>query len=229
MTLDEWKPESAVKPGEAGVRRAICKRQAAYLKKAVSSDGCHRAAHEKIAGDLANALGFAVPPVLLFRDADGERYALSLEIFEQPMTLAEIKRLGQWNAASADACAQYLQAASVFHTWIMDTDRSDNNVVVDAAAPEAIVPIAVIDHSFSMSHKWRPGLPVRRPPILGMGALSVAMPAVASAVKAVLGFEESRISEIVNRIPGDFASSGTLNRILDCLLTRRQQLGAAFG
>ncbi|QLP98444.1 MAG: hypothetical protein HZY79_15175 [Rhodoblastus sp.] len=107
MTLDEWKPESAVKPGEAGVRRAICKRQAAYLKKAVSSDGCHRAAHEKIAGDLANALGFAVPPVLLFRDADGERYALSLEIFEQPMTLAEIKRLGQWNAASPTLARTY--------------------------------------------------------------------------------------------------------------------------
>jgi hypothetical protein len=97
------------------------------------TDSICRAAHEKIASDLAFELKLPVPPVILgdladLKDGDRERYvAISAWAFPQPLPW------GQGAIALTDQhmteASQVMSAMQAFETWISAGDRKADHVL----------------------------------------------------------------------------------------------------
>jgi hypothetical protein len=94
-------------------------------KPAHATDGTPRAAHEKIASDLAYHLGLPVPAVCLWTNpTDGARYAVSVWAFSQALTWADM--IPKLTAPFLQNAGKVFSAARVFQTWIADSDHNGN-------------------------------------------------------------------------------------------------------
>jgi hypothetical protein len=152
-TADQWTLGPAIGTGEAGSfhissadgRRGAC-------KPAFGANSLPRAAHEKIAADLAFQLKLSVPACCLWTDPQtGSRYSISAWAFAQALMWRDV--VARLSATFKKNAAPAFSAARVFHTWIADTDHygNDGNVIVDMAKGEDAPGIAYIDHAYSMS------------------------------------------------------------------------------
>ncbi len=186
-------------------------------------------AHEKIAADLAHEVGVCVAPVVLWKTPDGNaRFAISARAFAQYEHWETAQELGLVSADVLEALLPALAAGYVFHNWIGDTDHngSDQNLVfstTDAAASKPA--IAFVDHSRSMSQRWkRDGrldvlqnsyyvAPEQLPLILQQAALN-----------RILSLSSARIDEVVHRVPEDFLPSPIRDIICRCLKSRKSEL-----
>jgi hypothetical protein len=194
-----------------------------------------RAAHEKIASDLAHLLGVPVPPVTLWQDPNPHGsasglYAISAQAFRQFLNWDQSVHVR--TAEFMVNVAPILAAGYVFHNWIDDTDHGGNggNVVVDAESSEELPSIAFIDHAFSMSKQWLGG-PAPCVPIGSYYMPPADMPngAIADVVRKVQDISIEDINQIVDRIPVIYLSETRAELIKKFLLLRQVELDRALG
>jgi hypothetical protein len=230
-TPDAWTLGLPIGTGEAGSfyissadgRRGAC--------KPAFGNNVHRAAHEKIAADLAFNLKLSVPACCLWTDSkSGNRYSISNWAFSQAM---------MWRDVSAKLSDTYkrnagpaFSAARVFHSWIADTDHNgnDGNVVVDTTRGEESPGIAFIDHAYSMS--MNPNFdtaPLQALAHYYIPPAAFDADATAKMVKYINGLEAKMIEDIVRRVPADFLPPDRAEVIITGLLKRRSELPGAFG
>lgn len=210
----------------------------AYAKPSAIDPGPNappRAAHEKIASDLAFDLGLPLPPAILHswkgKPAAGNQPFVVLSLI--PFLAAH-----KWRVVRAipdvelQLRQQLIGAASAivpFDTWLDNRDRpNDGNLLVsqaDANPPGSLV-AAYIDYAYCMTHGWRQGdykvmTPVAIYPIDASAADKTIMDDV---IKRIEELPDENIRKVVNRIPSDFLSESDRTHVVDGLLYRRQLL-----
>lgn len=229
-SLHQWILGVSIGRGEAGSYHANADGAGrAAAKPGFDARGTPRAAHEKIACDLAKALHLPVPAVCLW-EHQGRQFAVSKWAFVQALTWGEIAT--RLSPTFMQNVAPTFSAARVFHSWIGDSDHNGNpgNVIVDADSTETSPGIAFIDHAFSMSHGPDFGSrPLIACPISYIQAASYVPDAARGMVNAINGLEANFIQNTVERIPAQFLPQDRGKAIIEGLLKRRGELAAVFG
>jgi hypothetical protein len=235
-TTDDWEDRGPVGEGESqSVRvqsKSIGLMGVAKPGLAVAKDTTCRAAHEKIAFDLAHVLKLPVPPVVLWGKDLGQPFArgrsISAWAFRQAKKWDEAQRLGIITAALLASAGPVVSAMRVFHTWISDTDRKSDHTQVDLESDPTALRIAFIDHAFSMSHQWKA-------PNAAIGPCPAYMPApedrgtMHSTADAISAVPDAEIERIVNRIPAGYLPVPEQEHICSNLRSRKGNLRALLG
>ncbi len=194
-------------------------------------DGVARAAHEKLAADLAFELDLPVPPAVLWdRSCGGSgvhgQTVISAWAFPQPHPWTEARAvLNDQELAFAARC---LSAMRVFEAWIYATDRKLENVLVsrDGGVPGAIR-MACVDYSFSLTHTWKEVDEQEPPPWPYCEPEDAA--AKQDAIDRIEAFGQRALARRVGRLPNAFLPPDEKRRVLCKLLQRRQHLRTLVG
>ena len=192
-----------------------------------------RAAHEKIAADLAYDLNLPVPPVVLWDRASvlpGEaRFVAIIAVpFPNPAELESVTLESESGHRSLEVMSGVASAMSVFDTWLSNTDHrypSENVLIGMANGDASIARLAYIDYAFSMSYAWRAksykapgGVPIYHPEI---SPDYDAMNATLINIETIM---EEDIFEIIERVPPCFFTRRLLDLTWDGLLYRQAHL-----
>ena len=230
--IDHWTLGPPIGRGEAGSFHATSDKGCrGACKPAFAANGIARAAHERIASDLARELTLPVPAVCLWTDpVTGELYSISAWAFAQALTWGEVAT--RLSATFMQNVASTFSAMRVFHSWIGDTDHNNNpgNVVVDVTSNDNLPAIAFIDHAFSMSCNANfhtdalAALPLCYVPTVLLDAA-----ATETVVRAINGLDSKFIEHTVRRIPSPFLPPDRGTAIISGLMKRRVELAPVFG
>lgn len=198
-----------------------------------------RAAHEKIAADLAFELGLPLPPVLLHRwpgappQGDQRFVAISLQPF---LNVHKWQHIEAVPALAQEMKLELRPVASAlvpFDTWLDNGDRPNSgNLIVSKDATDLTKPlrVAYIDYSNSMICEWRnrahTDIPVR--PIYPTDQKDADVNVMECILKRIETVDAATINGIVNRIPNDFAAPAVRAQILGGLLHRQSRVRAVL-
>lgn len=231
-TNDQWKELGPIGEGESQSIRVECVSDpgvigAAKPGPAVGQNETCRAAHEKLAFDLAHFLELPVPPVVLWSDGTPNQYkrgrAISLWAFRQSMKWDEANNSGLITDQMRVSAGPAVSAMRVFHTWISDTDRKSDHTQINVDSSNGQLGVAFIDHAFSMSHVWQA-------PCAPTGACPNYMPAPEMAdvmretAQRIAAFPDDEILRLVNRIPVTYLPEPHRGVIMPNLLSRKADL-----
>jgi hypothetical protein len=233
---DEWAEEGPIGEGESQSVRVINKitgfRGIAKPGPILGSQsGYCRAAHEKLAFDLACMLGLPVCPVLLWpKDAPSiYRVGRSISAWAFP-------RSEKWDLAinqglisprQIEGAAAVHSAMRVFHTWIADTDRRQDHAHFDLSSPAHEARSAFYDHSNSLSFSWaHPNCPIDVVPSYMPGDTHAET--LAATARAIATLDEDEIARLVHRIPRFYLPEPRRTNIVRNLLDRRIALRVLF-
>jgi hypothetical protein len=231
-TADEWSDVGPIGEGESQSVRVKNGDILGVAKPGPqrASDLMCRAAHEKIAFDLAHHLDLPVPPVILW-GKDMSHYvrgrSISAWAFPRANKWDDAMRLGLLTPELIASAGPVVSAMRVFHTWISDTDRKSDHTQVDLDSAD-VLGVAFIDHAFSMSHQWKQ-------PDAQIDACPPYMPApehrgtTLQVAELISQFPDTEIERIVNRIPAGYLVPIERQHILDNLKGRRGKLRAILG
>jgi hypothetical protein len=240
VSEDAWQTTSSpgADGGEAGGYRVTSGTSNAYAKPSKADPATPRAAHEKIAADLAHDIGVPLPGALLYRwptlpSGCGEQLvALSLIPFLTAHKWATIKAAPPFEAQLKQELREAASVLVVFDTWLGNTDRAnDGNLLVSkAAADGSPTQFAYIDYSFSMSYPWQQhGFDkITACPMFPTDTKDADIAAMDAAISRVVTLAPDTVREIVTRIPNDFLPDATKILIIDGLLHRRTRLRPAL-
>ena len=235
-TRGTWDDLGPVGEGESESRKLECRatgqRAAAKPGPGKAEDPICRAAHEKIAFDLAHLLKLPVAPVILWPEALGAPYVRGRSIcawcFAQCETWDVAIGLGLLTQELIDSTSPVSSAMRVFHSWISDTDRGGKHVFVDTDRIAAPLPVAYIDHSWGFSHEWQVE-PHPNPSITNYMHADEDRGTVEMMVDRVAGLPPDEIDRIVGRIPSGYLPSAERGRILSNLHLRQGNLRSLLG
>lgn len=184
-----------------------------------------RAAHEKLASDLAFLLGLPIPPVILCdkgSDFPERHVAVSAWAFAKAEEWQKVA--GQLGPARRDLATAVSSAMAIFDTWIGASDRKEAHVLVNDDGDVGKLDLAYIDYAFAFSKDWKTDnekvtalcqpLPIQ--PLNAIEAMEIA-----ARIEAL---EEEPIRKIVNRIPIAYLSDAEKGVIINNLLTRRSAI-----
>jgi hypothetical protein len=206
-----------------------------YAKPGRRESLCCRAAHEKIASDLAFDLGLPVPPVLLWRRpkvaiTDEEFTAISASAFVPIYAWEQVCHDPELGPRFGAALAPIACAMCPFDTWVGNTDRHNGGNVVVTMQPDGIR-AAYIDYAYALSHDWA-RVPDARARVDAVRPYPTAAPVDPQCARATIdrieGLPQAQIELIVNRIPDEFLPDGAKSVIVDGLLERRGLLRDAM-
>ena len=195
------------------------------------NDGTPRAAHEKIASDLAYHLQLPVPPVILWdrgtHDDVPERYVcISMLAFAPAHPWNEVI-----NHLSDQEKAQIIPVASAmlaFETLISADDRRSDHVLVNYQDEDKVIRFAFIDYAFSLSRSWAEG---NAP----CGAACSYLPGgkddstISQIADKISGLDEEMIRTVVGRVPAEFLQLDKQKLIINNLLDRKNRVGTLLG
>jgi hypothetical protein len=195
------------------------------------NDGVSRAAHEKIAADLAHHVDVPIPAVTLWTNCkNGKSYAISRWAFPECQTWAGATRLGLITQEYVHAARPLISVGAVFHTWIANSDPNHENVMIDLRAPPPSPGLAFIDHAFSMGQFWRSeNEQMQKAGTDYCGAISLLPGPMAEVVAKIHSLDERLIREIIGRVPDKYLPSDRRRIIIANILRRREQLAGIFG
>ena len=202
----------------------------AWAKPAFNRRASHvpDAAHEFIASELAVMLGVHVPPVRLWMDSDGSRYALSIRAFPESLPWSLMKPV--LTTAQHHALRPTFSKSLVFHAWIANSDRNDENVLVDGRGSPLDTPkLAFIDHSQSLS--FDPSVVrgrVQMPYPYYVREADVCPKTIAAQLERVHAISKEARNVLISLIPEKFLPSGNAELILAGLEQRRVLMRSAF-
>ena len=193
-----------------------------------------RAAHEKIAADLAHDLGLPVPPATLWRRGKvphGEERLMSISA----VPFADVFTWGQLEGhprVRSPVLAEISRAASAMvalDVWLSNMDRVNDGNLLVATAYEGeahVVRWAFIDYSNSLLFAWRDedARSLAPPGGLFPSDAKLIAEALDASVAAIEAFSAASLGEIVNRIPDEFLSATQKATILRTLLARQALL-----
>ncbi len=231
MTGERWIENTAMSSphGEAGGLHVKCGGTNGYAKPLnPHHDGCPRAAHEKIASDLAFELMLPIPPVVLWRreGVTGETHcSVSATPFWPAHRWAHIESTPTSAPAVARSISDQACAMSVFDTWVDNRDRHNNGnllVTQHGGGYQA----AYIDYAFSLSYGWGeaaaptvPSAVARYPHNAGLDVASASR-----TLERIEGLSDEAIRAIVDRIPSEFLSDARKRTIAEGLSLRKNGL-----
>jgi hypothetical protein len=245
-SADDWSAQSApgANSGESAGYFVTCGPLNAYAKPSGIDASCARAAHEKIAADLAHDLGLPVPPAVLKRwvaPAAGTQpcVVLGLTPFFPVHKWAVVKAVPDLEGGLKAELRTVASAMVAFDTWIANQDRqNEGNLLISrsAANPAGPLHVAYIDFSYSLSHSWRPRNPGEAPDfktVTPVGAYPIEQKdidplALQDLVGAIETLPEERIRSTVSRVPDDFLPVASKAIIIDGLLYRRNEIRGAL-
>jgi hypothetical protein len=214
----------------------------AYAKPSkidTSAQPVPRAAHEKIAADLAHDTAVPLPGAILHRwptppaGCDQPCVALSLIPFLAVHKWATVKAVP---AIEAQLKLELREAASVlvaFDTWVDNRDRvSDSNLLVSKASadPSAPAQVAYIDYAYSLAHGWRAGgyQNIVACQMFPTDPKDVDTSAMDGAINRIESVPDDAVREVVTRIPRDFLAEADRDLIISGLLHRKTRLRPAL-
>jgi hypothetical protein len=231
-TTDEW---TEVEPVAKGKSKSWRVRNNLDGMKAVAKpglpraaeDGDFRAAHEKLAFDLACLVPLPVCPVVLWPKDIGEIYKVGRSIscwaFPRGVKWSAAEARGLISAVHRKSVAPIVSAMHVFHTWIGDGDRKTDHVFVNLDSPPGRLEIAFFDHDSAMHGSWDrpnaeylPGVPEDRAVTL-------------ETAQHIAGLADEDIARLVDRIPAAYLPHAPKLEILHNLLARRGNLPSLLG
>ena len=197
-----------------------------------------RAAHEKIAADLAFDLGLALPPAILHRwgihPVGTERFvALSLFPFLSIFMWRQVMAIPGLDTLLKLELRETASALVPFDTWVDNTDRvNDGNLLVSKATADPALPlqVAYIDYSYSMAHGWRTGnyRTVTPIPIYPTDQKDADIASMEDALNRIENLPDQNIRNIVLRIADEFLTIADRDLIIDGLLYRKPQVRASL-
>ncbi|WP_224244400.1 hypothetical protein [Hyalangium gracile] len=185
-----------------------------------------RAAHEKIAADLAYELGLPVPPVILWRSG---RPGMSISALAFPRALP-------WGAIPPSMGGQLLprlapvaSAMAAFDSWLANTDRqNDGNLLLseDDTVTPPVLRVAYLDFANSMTYRWAQNQRWQLDDAVACypDRIPVDETSLRATLQEIEQFPRTTIEEIVTRIPEDFLSVAHRTTILDGLLHRQSRV-----
>jgi hypothetical protein len=197
-----------------------------------AEDAPYRAAHEKLAFDLAYLAHLPVAPVVLWREDAPAIYkrgrSISAWAFLQSIKWDDASNRGIITPTLRDSAGPIVSAMRVFHTWISDTDRKSDHVQVNVDSPERSLEMAFIDHSNSLSYIWKSANHPTPPqaPYMPAPEHREAMIETAEFIANIAGDDVSRV---VNRLGLPYLPDESKAHILANLLARKGSLRAILG
>ena len=186
-----------------------------------------RAAHEKIAFDLAFLLELPVPRVVLWHQGVSSPFqrgrCISAEAFAESLSWKEADAKGLIPSVQKANAVPIFSAMRVFHVWITDLDRNLSQVRYDLRCEGNIPGIAFVDHSHSMSWYWSDNGP--EAPLLKSSSLENDLPeTMASVADAVARLPAAKVERIVSRVGEPYLPPAVKSVILRELLDRKDKL-----
>lgn len=236
MTIDQWgSPSASTVRSESRpiwYRRETDGLRALAKPNSIRGDGHCRAAHEKIASDLANAIGFPVPPVVLWDRGQESLFCLSAAAFDAALPLSEFIQQGMVPEDLREALVPYIEWSRAFHWWISDQDRKAAHIMVNLEPRHGDASFAFIDHAFSMSKAWEeePAADLTLEAMASadgtpyLSGLRRDPSAYKSAAEAIAALSEEQIKNTVLRVPPAFLSDSRKALMVRRLLQRRDAL-----
>jgi hypothetical protein len=231
-------------PGEAGGQAqgffVRCGEVTGFAKPSKQSnepaDAPPRAAHEKIASDLAFDLQLPIPPAILWRrqvaSSDQETLcAISLVPFQPAHKWQHVEATPLARDRIAGMMSSSASSMSVFDTWVDNRDRANGgNLLVTEDLTTGSVHWAYIDYAYSLTYSWGKGTV---PTVAGCCErypvqTAVDHDAINRTVQAIEMLQEDTIRSIVNRLTPDFFDAAPGSVITDGLLRRRAGLRNAL-
>jgi hypothetical protein len=240
-TSDPWKPTG--NPGAAGGQAqgyyVTSGPVNAFAKPSQRDPSVPRAAHEKIAADLAFELRLPLPPAILHRWGDPppvgtERFvALSLFPFLSVFMWRQITAVPGLDTQLKLELREAASALVPFDTWVDNTDRvNEGNLLVSKASPDPALRlrVAYIDYSYSMTYGWRAGnyRTITPIPIYPTDQKDADIASMEDALNQIENLSDQNVRDIVSRIPSDFLTIVDRDLIIDGLLYRKQHVRASL-
>jgi hypothetical protein len=196
------------------------------------TDGIARAAHEKIAPDLAYFLGLPVPPAVLWHRVPCPPGAhpfcvISATAFIQPVDLGPSRHLIV--GPLLDDARRIASGIAAFDSWIGAQDRNPGNAIIDADT-SAGLKVAFIDYAYSLSHTLK-NQPVQFQFVNDFAASfgGALANVVEEVVDLILGLPREAIEGAVRSIPDEFMSAADQQLVTAQLLQRRSGLRSVCG
>jgi hypothetical protein len=234
----ERDPANTLAAGEAGGYqvKATGYPHCAYLKPVrVCDEHNPRGANEKIVADLAQDLGFNVPPVLLHRRLNallGEeiRCCVSLIMYPEQYEWGMI-----WDLSIFPPPVQHLIRESLSHyskTFALDlligqTDRNNaRNVILGVGSGQPRhTELLFLDHSYTLNYgnRWANNAwsNLEMVPIPPLFRESLDKTLVLEGADDIAQFSEETIQQIVARIPSDYMSDAHKATVATALVGRK--------
>jgi hypothetical protein len=233
-TPDPWKelgPISEVRGESDPIRVENCRTGRRGVAKPgprkAQQDYLCRAAHEKLAYDLAYLLELPVSPVVLWPEGAPDRYrrgrSISAWAFDESATWKTADELGLISAAQKEAARPIISAMRAFHIWIGDLDRDTSQIRVNLSPGDREQPLSFFDHSFSMSYLWNSAdseIYVQKT-YFALPDLREVMIATADRIAQL---PDDQIESIVMRVNELYLPDLTKGHILSNLLGRKAKL-----
>ena len=220
---DQWVETGKAFGGEAGSFQVKnSDGLLAMAKPGRGRDDPHcRKALEKLACEIANLLDLPVPPVSLHELNKGTDAAhwvsLSAWAYQECYTLGNARSNGFFLPSDQAQLNLVANAAYVFDLFIGNTDRSDNNVVV-GRLDNGDLGIALIDHSYSMTHGWQSdNHPWQHVHFFGTTKIKSIMKEIAERIAAL---SVQALRDILVALPEQVIDAAKRERILNNLTNR---------
>jgi hypothetical protein len=199
-----------------------------------------RAAHEKIASDLAALLDLPVPPVTLYELPGPLPACVHTKLAGDPHIC-----VSAWAFSSCDAWSKHasviteeekastiipLSAIWVFDSWVSAIDRHYGKHILVSPTGTPPLKIACVDYAFSLSRSWAPGA--------SLGAAGWEMPfevakrdapTVEATANRIAATQNDVIEGIVNRIGTGWLPADRSTLILKNLRERRDRIHDIIG
>lgn len=242
VTILNWQGQAiSHQAGEASGFFVTCGSLSGYAKPGKNqppvAQHC-RAAHEKIASDLAFELGLPVPPAILWiRSAvpsGCEQYCcVSALPFVNANPWREARKIPGVMNRLLPQIGTYASAIAAFDTWVGNTDRAnEGNLLVteDVSEVPAILRVAYIDYANSLTFGWNDAVSAET--VRAVAHYPSEAPcdesAMAEAIDRIEALPDDRIQAIVARVDHTFVPSPKRAIIETALMDRKAKIRSAL-
>jgi hypothetical protein len=191
-----------------------------------AQDYFYRAAHEKLAYDLAYLLELPVSPVVLWPEGAPDQYkrgrSISAWAFEQSQTWKTADEFGLLSTTQKEEARPTISAMRAFHIWIGDVDSNTSQIRINLEPGEGDQWLSFFDHSHSMSFTWNSE--DTKTPTRTYLPLPDLHDVILETVDRIAALPQSQIEDIVTRIQEPYLPDLQRGYILSNLLRRRTRM-----
>lgn len=185
---------------------------------------------EKLASDLAERVGVAVPRVVLDHvEGAADLHAISQAYGKDSIDLSLLRdRLAnQFNRPEVKKAIQQASGLLPFHAWIATQDLKDEHLVV-ATNDAGTYTIAAIDFAYSLDLRVPDGGPIQPPGGPPSLVANVDKGIIEATVQKIENLSDDDIRTVVEALPAELADDNEKVRLVNGLIGRRAKIRAAM-
>lgn len=228
-----WKPARFGGSGAVAVEKEISIQNAEGKTVQTKLFGLAKqrsAPNEKLASDLAQLAGIAVPKVEL-DDVEGKSglWAISIAHGETSIDATLLRAHLKEDFHTPKVQDSFKKAAGLlpFYAWIATTDLKDDHLCVASISGGSYHVVGV---DFEMSFKWQAadGGPVGDPGMPPSMRSNIDKSVVDDAISAIENVTDAQITEAVNKLPESLKTSAEKTLLTSGLIARRSKVRQAM-